>query len=169
MPSDDDRNKTRGNTTKSTTERIQQEIHRLHNFFVGWFTARVDDNDAVFQAGVVNSLHEDFHLVNPQGVITARAPLLEALRGAYGCRQGQVFEIDCQNVRLLQVSGNTYLVSYEEWQTIQRSHTARISSAWFEEDCNNKNNGELIWKYVHETWMPRMGPTSEEEMWTPQA
>ena len=80
MPSDDDRNKTRGNTTKSTTERIQQEIHRLHNFFVGWFTARVDDNDAVFQAGVVNSLHEDFHLVNPQGVITARAPLLEALR-----------------------------------------------------------------------------------------
>ena len=165
-------------TPTSPTERFVKEIHRLHDFFVAWFTAAVENTAEQF-ASADQAMGAKFCLIGPQGTCTHREELVQALQQAYGCRKGQVFEIECRNVQVLQHVGNTYLVSYEEWQRMGDDvETARLSSAWFQDfqnnhsDINNNNdrfpNG-LQWLHVHETWMPGKGPPSVQHMWTPPA
>lgn len=160
----------------SSVDRIEAEIHRLHDFFVVWFRAEIaKDDDAAFASSLVASMDAGFRLVNPQGISTDRGPLLEALRGAYGCRTGQIFQISCRNVQILHKlpveregsATHVYLVSYEEWQLVGETETARLSSVWFEDDPSAP--GGLRWLHVHETWMPGMGPPSAQQMWTPDS
>jgi hypothetical protein len=163
-------------TTTTTTDRFQKEIDRLHDFFVQWFTGSMERSDQSFLEQMDRFMHSQFHLINPQGVLTPRGPLIEALKGAYGCRQGQVFRIECKHVQVVSYDkdGSTYLVMYEEWQQVQETLTARIVSAWFQEEKGNNNDDEKVdsvlkWRHVHETWMPGMSPPSEtQQMWTPQ-
>jgi hypothetical protein len=147
-------------------ERFQAEIDRLHDFFVQWFTGTIDNDELAFASKVQDSMHPNFHLINPQGVLTPRAPLLQALRQAYGCRKDQVFRIECRNVHQVKqavVGTNTYLVTYQEWQQVgpETTQTARLVSAWFQ-----LSNDRLKWKHVHETWMPGRSPPSESQMWS---
>lgn len=158
---------------------LQNEIDRLHYFFVEWFTGTIEDSNSAFTSSVERSMDANFHLVNPQGVMTSREPLLKALKDAYGCRRGQVFRIQCQNLQLLQQHQHqhqectnsstsaasstitTYLVSYEECQQVQESNTARIVSAWFvrvqqqQKDVDNtknknKNDGDKDHHHDHD-------------------
>ena len=150
--------------------RIASEVNRLHDFFVDWFCGRVENNDDLFSRMVEQSMNANFHLVSPQGRVMDRAELLPALKSAYGSRQGQTYHIDCKRIRLLQKnrSGDassgpyTYLVSYEEWQQVGDTATARVVSAWFVDE-----DSALKWVHVHETWLPDMDPPSTRQMWNP--
>ncbi len=143
--------------------RFESEIDRLHRLFVQWFTGCIDNTNENF-AEIEGSLAENFHLVNPQGLSTPRATLLEALKKSYNSREGQVYRIECKQVQLLHASKGSYLVSYEEWQQVQETETARIVSAWFRDD---PSSGEIKWIHVHETWMTGKAPPTPATMWSP--
>lgn len=169
--------------------RITSEVNRLHNFFVAWFCGRVQKSDDIFHSQVEDFMHSTFHLINPQGRLMTLDQLLPALKNSHGSRQGQVYAIECKNVRLLSttttrttggvgnatgrnadpsdISYHCYLVSYEEWQQIEETTTARIVSAWFVDEPDTASTRKLQWMHVHETWMPGMAPASEQSMWKP--
>lgn len=150
-------------SSSSIITKVQLEIDRLHGFFVEWFTGSIDNTNENF-ALVDESLAENFHLVNPQGVTTARGALLQALQSSYNSRRGQVYNIECRNVQLLQKHLGMYLVSYEEWQQIEETETARVVSAWL---CDDKEREDCLqWVHVHETWMPGKAPTAPSQMWS---
>jgi len=161
-----------GGMTDSTivsVERIEKEIHRLHTFFVDWFLGSVEKNDEIFVSGVENSMGDTFALINPQGILTRRLQLVEALKDAYGCRKNQIFIIECRNIQIMSVlpsssGSSTVLCCYEEWQTVGTIETARMASAWFYDD---PTNDQLIWLHVHETWLPGKAPPSVMGMWQP--
>lgn len=162
--------------TAKNNLRFQEEIDRLHHFFVQWFTGSMEDTAENLRLAD-EAMDPSFHLINPQGNITNKVALMKAFQdGAYGCRKGQVFEITCRNVQVLQrkqdegTKINTYLCCYEEWQTIGKIETARIVSAWFreeEDDSSSSSSSKLIWLHVHETWLPGKAPPTEKEMWKP--
>ena len=125
-----------------------REICELHDFFQAWFHGALDENDANFQrfAGVMD---EQFTIVRPNGVLTARPTLLEGLRSAYHKRPD--IRIWTQNHRLLQQRGDMVLCTYEEWQETAERTTARLSSVWFRQHAAKPQG--LVWLHVHETWM----------------
>jgi hypothetical protein len=145
-------------------DRFENEIHRLHDFFVQWFTGKIEETDENF-AFVEQSMEESFCLINPQGVMTRRSDLVNALKSAYGCRKDQIFTIQCRNVQIMSNLPNStsVLCCYEEWQTVGETETARIASSWFQD----KPNGRPTWLHVHETWLPGKAPPSENGMWQP--
>ncbi len=125
-----------------------REICDLHDFFQAWFTGAISDSEASFQrfAGVMD---EQFTIVGPNGVLTARPALLDGLRAAYH-KQPEI-RIWTQNHRLLQRRGDLLLCTYEEWQKMAETTTVRLSSVWFRQQAIAPQG--LVWLHVHETWM----------------
>jgi len=138
-----------------TAKACQDEVERLHVFFVEWFTGAVPKEDAEFSR-CCDSLHPDFCMIPPSGVFLRRDSLIAGLRDAYGSKP-KSFRIDIRNCQLFHQSGSTYLVRYEEWQTTEDTQTARISTVSMVESPNG-----LQWQHVHETWMPGLSPKEDK-------
>jgi hypothetical protein len=126
---------------------------------------KIEGTDANF-AAVEQVLGDSFCLINPRGVMTRRSDLVDALKAAYGCqRDHTVFTIQCRNVQVKSENiGTSVLCCYEEWQRVGEIETARLASAWFQD---NGNDRPLIWLHVHETWLPGRDPPSDLVMWQP--
>ena len=77
-----------------------QEIHRLHDEFVKWFTASIPNTEDNF-APIASALSKDFHMVPPKGVLVSQPDLTNSLRNAYGCRKDSPFRIEIKNCKLL--------------------------------------------------------------------
>lgn len=120
--------------------------------------ANVPETDEVFQ-DVSTALAPNFHMIGPNGVLTAQPELLDGLRKAYGCHEKKKrrFQIEIKNCQSLFGDGDICLMSYEEWQRVTENlcdeeveETARISTVLFRE-CEGCHNG-VQWMHVHETW-----------------
>jgi len=133
-------------------DRCTREICDLHDFFQGWFRGSISESAATFQR-FTGVLDEQFTIINPAGLLTARPALLDALRGAYHKQSG--IRIWTQNYQLRQQIGAVTLCTYEEWQEIPTQTatktTARISSVLFRQ-ADDAPNG-LVWLHVHESWI----------------
>lgn len=137
---------------ESMLSKCTREICDLHDFFQAWFCGAIDESEATFQrfAGVMD---EQFTIIGPNGVLTARSALLDGLRSAYH-KQPDI-RIWTQNHRILQQRGDLLLCTYEEWQETASATTARLSSVWFRQHAAAPEG--LVWLHVHETWIPLLG------------
>lgn len=133
------------------TKHVEQEIIRLHDFFVEWMTGSVEQTDEEF-ARFADSIGEAFYIVAPSGHLTRRATLISGLYNTYD--QQQNFHIWIENIQVQHLLGEVIVATYEEWQKTRDDGktTARLSSVVFTKD-NTKSNG-LLWQCVHETWLP---------------
>ena len=146
-----------------------QEIHRLHDEFVKWFTASIPNTEDNF-APIASALSKDFHMVPPKGVLVSQPDLTNSLRNAYGCRKGSPFRIEIKNCKLLcdetknrnqdGSKGGLCVINYEEWQYLgDKEESGRISTVVFR--CNGRSSSEnvdtkernITWLNVHETWI----------------
>ena len=65
-------------------DQCENEIRRLHQFFVDWFTAAMPNTDDEFNKGINNCLSPNFHLISPRGIIDDQLTLIRSLRKGYG-------------------------------------------------------------------------------------
>lgn len=133
------------------TEHVENEIVRLHDFFVTWMTGSImqtDDNFAQF----ADSMSDGFYIVAPSGHQTHREALVDGLYNTYNKRQN--FRIWIENVTIQHNFGDVIVATYEEWQEFKDENktTSRLSTVVFTLDETVPN--QLLWQCVHETWMP---------------
>lgn len=132
------------------TANYHDEIVELHRFFEKWFNGEIDENDANFER-FVDVLDDGFHIINPEGRMAAREPLVRWIRGAYASQPDLRIWVD--NIQLQQQHKDVLIVTYKEWQETTSTLTARQSTVVFREDEAAPNG--LIWMHVHETWLSR--------------
>jgi type 2A phosphatase activator TIP41 len=140
----------------------QKEVERLHQFFVDWFTGKLEQTPEHLEEHCTGRFSDDFCMVNPLGRLLSKTQLVTGLTHAYNSHlDGNVFEIHIHNCQVLQnlpsgaaEAGQLKLVSYEEWQRTGTKITARRSTALLHFLVNDK----IEWKYVHETWLEGKGP-----------
>lgn len=130
--------------------KYEEEIVRLHRFFVEWFTGRLPQTEAAF-AAFADSMASGFAIVGPDGRLTELPALEQSLYNHHGHHDPQSFEIEIKNVVLRRAFGRWAIVTYEEWQQIGEQRTGRLSTVVIEEELQN---GRLEWLHVHETWLP---------------
>lgn len=126
------------------------EIERLHDCFVAWYTATVDE-DAF--ARIADALGPEFEMVTPDGSRVAREAVLDSIREQYDRDAPGTFDIDIRNVAVRHATGDRATVRYEEWQETGEETTGRVSTVLFRED--DAAPGGLLWLDVHETWLSR--------------
>jgi hypothetical protein len=134
-------------------DNVEQEIFRLHKFFVEWMTGiliQTDENFALF----ADSMGENFYIVAPSGQLTPRDTLVEGLYNTYNQRQG--FRIWIENVQVRHTFGDVIVATYEEWREFKAENktTAIMSTVVFTADKSMANG--LLWQCVHETKLPQI-------------
>ncbi|MFV1961638.1 MAG: DUF4440 domain-containing protein [Acidimicrobiia bacterium] len=119
-----------------------KEIERLHQFFSDWFVGRVDTNTFGY---CESALAPDFTMVMPDGCISDRHSIVEAIRGQYGARDDsfsiQVAPVACQRI------GDVHVTRYEEHHH-GPDPSRRISTAVLTQTVDGYE-----WRTVHETWL----------------
>lgn len=129
--------------------KVRNEIESLHDFFVGWFSGRLEKD--AFETDFQSRLSEDFLLIPPGGERLSLGELSRKLQGAYGSNPD--FRIEIRAVQILRVFDGHLLATYEEWQrnalASKPADNGRISTVLF------RNEKSLRWLHVHETWLPK--------------
>lgn len=139
-------------------DNVEQEIIRLHEFFVEWMTGILIQTDESF-ALCADSMSENFYIVAPSGQLTARDALVEGLYNTYNQRQG--FRIWIENVQVRHTLGGVIVATYEEWQELEGKTNARLSTVVFTADKSMPNG--LLWQCVHETRLPQPNDNTDIE------
>jgi len=141
-------------TSTEHTESVAREIAGLHKALALWLSGRCPRDGQFFQREFRDRFHDDFYNVQPAGRVASRAGLLDALDNGYG--RSPEFDIRIRNVVARQNMGNGayVLATCEEYQTgaknSARANNARLSTVLFESVAE----GRLIWRAIHETWLP---------------
>ena len=135
-----------------------REVENLHQFFHDWFVGDLPDTDDAF-ARLTGALAEDFHIISPSGNVTRRGDLLDNLRDAHGSGRESGVKIWIRGFQVRLVEGEMAVVSYEEWQERGSRKTGRVSTAVLERDPDAP--GGVVWRHLHETWLPQFGPRIE--------
>ena len=131
------------------SRRCLAEVDDLHSFFVAWMGGEAEADFARCEA----ALGPGFQIVEPDGTVIDRDPLLGALASAKGKHRDaeRPFDIRIENSRARTVSDTLCLVTYVERQTVRGRETARRSTALFRKRAGGPNGVE--WLHVHETWI----------------
>ena len=129
--------------------RCLAEIDDLHRFFVAW----LGGDAAAELARCEWALGPGFQIVEPDGTIVEREPLLQALGSARGKHNDpdRPFSIRIEDATARAPSGALCLVTYVERQIVRGQSTARRSTALFRNTPDGPNGVE--WLHVHETWI----------------
>lgn len=125
-------------------ENYEKEIKDLHQFFEDYALGISQRTDVTRFANV---LDDQFVIVASSGNIATRIQSIDIIKSGYGQRDS--FKIWIENVVLRQHIHDIFIVTYEEWQTIDDVTTKRMSTVIFQEDESKPN--ELIWLHVHES------------------
>ncbi|MHA1527527.1 MAG: hypothetical protein ACTSVG_00800 [Alphaproteobacteria bacterium] len=129
---------------------VRTEIEALHDFFTGWFSGALTEDDETFARGLAYRMHPAYEMVLPSGAAHDLDGIVGAIRRAWGSAPD--FRIEIHDVRVLGEWPNAGLVlaRYIEAQTGARNTTPaenrRLSTALFE-----RRGERLLWRYVHET------------------
>lgn len=136
-------------------ERCETEIVELHQFLEEWSNAELPDtNDAFARFGDV--IAPSFVIIDPDGSVAAREPIVEAIRAAHGRWRDAPGKIRIENYRLHHHGGGLALATYEEWHELPGGTVARLSSVLF--GANDAAPNGLEWLHLHEVWVPGHGP-----------
>jgi hypothetical protein len=123
------------------------EVEALHAAFVELFTGRSSDLGRCMAAFAA-----DFEMVTPEGACLGREAVLAGLRTA---RAGADFRIAVSAIRPIWDRGDWVLLQYVEQQYREGRTTRRRSTALFEARAEAPCG--VVWRYLHETWMPNAG------------
>lgn len=137
--------------------RVQVEIEDLHEFFVGWFSGRVDES--MFEQGFSVRFDPECLLIPPAGVILNMGQFAAAIRDNHDTNPE--FRIAIRNVTVRRVFADKVVATYEEWQRCARAskppENGRLATVLLEDQ-----GSRLKWLHIHETWLPedvqRAGP-----------
>ncbi|MHA2366020.1 MAG: hypothetical protein ACXAC7_18825 [Candidatus Hodarchaeales archaeon] len=127
------------------------EIIELHDFFTKWYSATIVNTDEEFSR-FKDVMSNDFELITPNGEIFRHENVIPLIKSSYSSRKppNQSFEIEIKNYKHRFSIKSIHIATYEEWQTINKSISVRLSTVIFQETKNSYNN--LEWLHVHETW-----------------
>lgn len=142
-------------TENDLARRCLAEVDDLHSFFVAWLGG---DEEAEF-ARCEAALGPGFQIVEPDGIVVDRDPLLRALGSAKGrhADSQRPFDIRIEESQARTVSDTLCLVTYIERQIVRGQPTARRSTALFRDRAGGPNG--VQWLHVHETWLaPGIAP-----------
>lgn len=138
-------------------DRCEREIQDFHRFLEDWLSGRIPDDDETF-GRVTAVLADPFEITSPSGETRDRAAVIDDLKRGYGIYGNTdspfVIRIDAVRPRF---SGTDYcLLTYEEHQRIEGTHTTRRSTVMFEA-ADGPENG-VAWLHLQETWTPDGAP-----------
>lgn len=129
-------------------ELARDEVLALHEFFVTWFRRGSAAGDF---GSCEAALAADFRMVTPDGVVIARAALLERLLQARNS-QPDDFSIIISAIEPLWQERDAILLGYVEQQYRSGSITRRRSTALFTAAPTAPRG--VVWRHLQETWMP---------------
>lgn len=137
---------------------IKQEIIDLHNFFVAWFTGKVDKSE--LENKLIPRFQNDTVFITTKGKSINYENLMQMFKGGYGMT-GPDFRIAISDVEVLQEVGDHVLANYVEWQTgtqeTGNSYNARKATVLISKKAPFK------WLHIHETMLPK--PDKVVEQW----
>lgn len=121
-----------------------EEIRELHQFFQDYFSGALP---AEAISRFVETLADDFALVDASGRTTTRETIVDVIRGLHGHRPEVKIWIEQPQLRY--DLGDVLVATYEEWQTDAGRTTQRWSTVVLER-ADGLPNG-LRWLHVHES------------------
>lgn len=139
---------------RSLDERCHAEVVELHQFLEAWSNAELPATDEAF-ARFGDVIAPSFLIVDPDGSMVGRQPIVDAILGAHGRWRAQPGRIRIENYRLHHAAGGLALATYEEWHDFPASpgeSVGRISSVLFGPNGSAPNG--LEWLHLHEAWIP---------------
>lgn len=139
---------------RSLDERCRAEVVELHQFLEAWSNAELPATDEAF-ARFGDVLASSFLIIDPDGSMVGRQPIVDAIRGAHGRWLEQPGRIRIENYRLHHAAGGLALATYEEWHDFPgapEKTVGRLSSVLFG-STDAAPNG-LEWLHLHEAWIP---------------
>jgi hypothetical protein len=135
-------------------DQVRAEIEAMHEFFVGWFTGKLANDDDVFQRGFARRFDPAFVLIPPAGNLLPLAGLTKSIRSAHD--SNREFRIAIRDVVLRRELRDVVVVTYQEWQRNAKASTpannGRISTALLRPEAVAP--GGFAWLHIHECWLP---------------
>ena len=147
---------------RSLDERCRAEVVELHQFLEDWSNGELPPTDEAF-ARFGDVIASSFLIVDPDGVMLGRQPIVDAIREAHGRWRAAPGRIRIENYRLHHAAGGLALATYEEWHDFPgapEESVGRISSVLF--GPNDPVPNGLEWLHLHEAWIPWTPPTSSQ-------
>jgi hypothetical protein len=142
---------------RSLDERCRAEVVELHQFLEAWSNAELPANEEAFSRfGAV--IAPGFSIVDPDGSVVERPPIVDAIRAAHGRWKARPGRIRIENFRLRHAAGGLALATYEEWHELPGGTTGRVSTVLFGANPSTPNSVE--WLHLHEVWMPAAASAS---------
>lgn len=135
---------------RNLEQTIRDDVEKLHRFFAAWFTGSVAADEAVFKRDFLDRFHPDFFFIPSTGMGMALPELAAAVAGAHGANPD--LSIAIHDTRIRQVSADTILATYQEWQRSDDEVVGVITSTLME------NSPARRWLHVHETALAGDGP-----------
>ncbi len=142
------------------TERCEAEIVELHQWIEEWSNAELPNTPEAFKR-FDQVIAPSFVIIDPDGELIERQPIIEALRGAHGRWQGAAGRISIDGYRLHQTGDGLALATYVEWHDLPSGRVGRLSSVLFGTNAQAPNG--LEWLHLHEVWVPGFAPSSGAE------
>lgn len=127
----------------------KKEIIELHTFFEDWAKGKIQQKKLRRLRSV---LAPEFIIITPEAQKIRKVQLLEMIESGYSKfdTQSDQYNIWIEEVNSRQVTSNTFLSTYKEWQNINGTEQARLSTVLFQQKDDLPNG--LLWQHVHETW-----------------
>ncbi len=136
---------------RTLEERCEAEIVELHRFLEEWSNAELPDTDEAFRR-FGDVIASSFVIIDPDGEVIEREPIVEAIRRAHGRWREEPGEIRIESFRLHQQGEGYALATYEEWHELSGKRIGRLSSVLFGVVPDLPNGVE--WLHLHEVWIP---------------
>ena len=124
----------------------EEEVLRIHCFFVEWLTGKTPNTPENFEAQCGTVLAKDVVLVKPTGVVVRHDELHKELLEAHGSLD--TFDMEIRNMQVLQSCADFCVVMYEEWH-FRDTVSARQCTAIFR--LKQNASGVVEWVHIHET------------------
>jgi len=134
--------------------RVHTEIEDLHlNFFQAWYRGELPNTDAAFSR-LSSVLSDDFFYIAADSSEWARQATLDLLRGLWGTDAGETERIAEITVR--GIEGSTVWATYKEYQnwTVPALVLPPGQSSWISSAVFTLNGTRLLWRHLHETYLP---------------
>ena len=124
----------------------EREIIELHDFFQAYFLAKIDSIDRF-----VATLEPDFTMIGPDGHLSDRSQVVEAVRAGHGHTDS--LEILTSDHTLLAARAGLIVARYVETHHLAARSNRRITTVVFAERTDRPNG--VGWLHAHETWLDR--------------
>lgn len=140
-----------GAQQRTLEERCRAEIVELHDFLEQWSNAELPPTDETF-ARFGDVMAPSFLIIDTDGELIGRQPIVEAIRAAHGRWREAPGHIQIKNFQLHHQAGGLALATYEEWHNFGEPR-GRLSSVLFGPNTQAPNG--LEWLHLHEVWIAK--------------